>query len=170
MSGLYDIVFPDSKRAARIALMSLLIMPGGVSPYAILGRIRDAWFELRPNADPATGDHVEIAVYTRNGGGNREHFHGDGDDGMCTGCVMEKIKDHPRYIGDLDDAFDPTYATIWFRLPDGADDETCRQIAVEPVDMSARWKEQIARVERGELHPDERALGEQLAQKLEGLG
>lgn len=165
MSGLYDIVFPDSKRAARLALMSLLITPEGESPYVVFGRIRDSWFERQ-------GDDVVIALYTRNGGGNREHFHDDGDDGTCTGCKMEKITSHPLYLNDRDDSFDSTYATIWFRLPDSLDAATrdrLRGLAVDPVDMSAKWKEQIERVERGDLHLDERALGEQLAQKLEGL-
>lgn len=164
MSGLYDIVFPDSKRDTRIALMSYLITgEGTATPHAMLGRIRDMWLEH-------WGDDVVIAVYTRNGGGNREHFHGDGDDGMCTGCVMETIKSHPRYLNDLDDSFDPTYATIWFRLPDELDDGTrdqLRGLAVDPVDMSAKWKEQIERVERGDLHPEELALGEQIARTLE---
>lgn len=78
-----------------------------------VGRFRDAFI--------ADG---EVAVYTRNGGGNREHYDYDKDltagvDCRCTGCVMsDVIPRHPLYLRDEDDDFDSTYATIYYRIPD----------------------------------------------------
>lgn len=80
------------------------------------GRFRDAFV--------ANG---EIAIYTRNGGGNREHYSYDeppvpaGLTCECTGCVIEHhLPLHPYYLRDEDDDFDCTYATVYFAIPDPA--------------------------------------------------
>ena len=75
----------------------------------------------------------EIAVYTRNGGGNREAYE----------KVFEKLREHPCYLRDEDDDFDATYATIYFSFP-----EEWRELlepldAGEPFDPSKRWAEAI---------------------------
>lgn len=49
-----------------------------------------------------------IAVYTRNGGGNREDYQ----------FVFDTLSEHPNYIRDEDDSFDCTYATIYFSIPE----------------------------------------------------
>lgn len=83
---------------------------GGAETY---GRFRDIYLDERD------GRKV-IAVYTRNGGGNRE-CSGERCDGTCTGCTMTKaIPALDGYIDDRDDDFDCTYATIWFEVPDCA--------------------------------------------------
>ena len=68
----------------------------------------------------------QIAVYTRGGGGNRECYD-DGDtcrksEGVhgpkCVVSVQARLREHPCYVWDIDDDFDCTYATFYFRLPD----------------------------------------------------
>ena len=64
-----------------------------------------------------------IAVYTRNGGGNRQHY---GEEGVeagaacgCTGCtITHAMPLHPLYVRDEDDSFDSTYATVFFKVPE----------------------------------------------------
>jgi hypothetical protein len=70
-------------------------------------------------------DHKpEIHVYTRNGGGNRQHwsFSYENDAGEaceCPGCIIEhRLPKHPNYLSDHDDDFDCTYATIHFSVPE----------------------------------------------------
>ena len=62
------------------------------------GRFRDAFIT-------AEG---EFAIYTRNGGGNREEYQG----------VIDTLAEHPNYLRDEDDEFDSTYCTIFFRVPE----------------------------------------------------
>jgi hypothetical protein len=50
-----------------------------------------------------------IVVYTRNGGGNREDY------------FPAWVTGHPWYSHDTDDDFDCTYASIYFKVPEGAD-------------------------------------------------
>lgn len=59
------------------------------------GRFRDAWIE-----------NGTFAIYTRNGGGNREYY------------MPADIEEWDGYISDKDDDFDNTYATIYFEIPD----------------------------------------------------
>lgn len=76
------------------------------------GRFRDIYIN-------ESGD--EIIIYTRNGGGNREHYDEDikeGDDCDCTGCTITyHLPKHPNYLKDEDDDFDCTYAYVTFSVP-----------------------------------------------------
>jgi hypothetical protein len=138
--SMFGMVFPDPKRGDRIALLLALVA------YDIEGeeaaeeymqpildlRIRDTWVERQPDGPPV------LAVYTRNGGGNREHT---GEDG-CTACAGEKATEHPAYLSDADDEFDSTYRT--YRLAFPADlptdyKEALNEVAEEPRDMSKIW-------------------------------
>lgn len=65
-------------------------------------RFRDCWIDNR------TG---EIVVFTRTGGGNREHF------------PNEILVNHPLYLRDEDDFFDSTYASYYFSLPEPPKEE-----------------------------------------------
>ncbi len=98
----------------------------------------------------------EIAVYTRNGGNNRECCCSDGPacgaecrnpdtaQCACTGCVItHRLPSHPLYVRDEDDDFDSTYATIYFRFPDEHADQLRLLEAREPFDPSARWLKAI---------------------------
>ena len=108
-----------------------------------VGRFRDAWVEK------AEDGSLRIAVYTRNGGGNREHWdftYPDATEGEtcgCPGCIIQyHLPKHPLYLFDQDDDFDCTYATIYFRLPDGA--ESLADDALdEPLNTDDRWTSAI---------------------------
>jgi len=70
-----------------------------------------------------------IAVYTRNGGGNRQDYQD----------VFDALRKHACYLYDGDDEFDSTYATIYFRFPDEFADELKKFDSGEKFDPSARW-------------------------------
>lgn len=78
------------------------------------GRFRDIY----PNADGS-----EIILYTRNGGGNREHRDNrvgiiEGEECLCTACIINHhLPKHPNYLRDWDDDFDSTYAYVAFSVP-----------------------------------------------------
>ena len=142
--SMYDIVFNPSTELGE----SLLGMLGFKRPSDV-GRYRDSWIEKDEK------DEFRVAVYTRNGGGNREHFSNEGDPGAdcgCTGCVIEYVlPKHPLYLFDRDDEFDSTYATVYFRFPEPILDnselmEAFEEGAVEPVDMSEKWHAAIDRI------------------------
>lgn len=75
----------------------------------------------------------EIAVYTRNGGGNRE-AHQD---------VFDKLSKHPCYLRDEDDDFDCTYATIYFKFPDEFASDLTKLSNGEKFDPDKRWLDAI---------------------------
>jgi len=146
------------------ATVSLYNMVHGTHPIAPLvlalidkhapakfGRLRDAWVER------TEAGSIRLAVYTRNGGGNRECWDGGTIGCECAGCCIEKLLPvHPLYLSDADDDFDCTYATIYFKVPPNAEailrdlgapddfDFTLASFAVEPVDSSKRWNDAIA--------------------------
>jgi len=81
-------------------------------------------------------------VYTRNGGGNRDHWDDDREPGIdcdCTGCIATyRLPAHGLYISDADDDFDCTYATFYFDVPEKYAAEVL-EVAVDPVNMSQQW-------------------------------
>lgn len=72
--------------------------------------------------DTCGGKNV-IAVRTRNGAGNRECWNDAGQcdpDQFCPACIMiYVVPNHPNYLRDVDDSFDPTYAIIYYNIPEG---------------------------------------------------
>ena len=122
--GMYNIVFGEQPHAR--ALLAIL----GFEKTGDVGRFRDAFV--------ANG---EIAVYTRNGGGNREHWDDEVEEGPdcdCTGCTITyRLPQHPLYLRDKDDDFDSTYCTVYFKIPE-------------------EFKEELTNVDIGEFDPDER--------------
>jgi len=68
--------------------------------YYPTGRFRDIYFEKE--GEP------KVVLYTRNGGGNRSSYN----------HIFEILSQHPNYIRDYDDDFDPTYAYIEFKAPE----------------------------------------------------
>lgn len=158
--SLYDIAVGDGAQGARGAVFL------GVLGAPCVARFRDAWVEKSP-------DGLVIAVYTRQGGGNRECYC-EGDEGKhvpesCYAACNEALQAHPLYLRDADDAFDSTYATFYFRVPDDFR-EMLGSAAVDPVDMSARWKAAIDRIGKGNLRPSEVAAMDQLGAALTGPG
>jgi len=109
--SMYNMMFGQNP-AADVILATLGLTRADV------GRFRDAFI--------ADG---EIAVYTRNGGGNRETYQD----------VIDSLAKHPCYLRDCDDDFDCTYATIFFRLPEEYADDLKKIGTNEPFDPSERW-------------------------------
>lgn len=132
--SMFEIVFPDVHRRERLGMLLALI--GEPREPLLALRLRDGWVEK-------DGDRPILCIYTRNGGGNREHYH-EGDFEGCTACAGEKATEHPSYLSDADDGFDSTYRTYRFKVgnPDVTPDiiATLMEAAEdEPVDMSANW-------------------------------
>lgn len=119
--SLYGMLNPES--SDRSVLLAVIGFPD-------VGRYRDAWVE-KDEGGPV------LAVYTRNGGGNRESY----------SDVIDDLQNHPQYLSDEDDDYDCTYATFRFRVPDEFR-EVAEQIAGDRVNMSDRWQEFIAALEK----------------------
>lgn len=85
------------------------------------GRFRDAFV--------AGG---EIAIYTRNGGENRENQK----------KAIDWLKNHPCYLRDQDDNYDSTYATFYFSIPE-EHKEAMLVMDNGPIDFSQRWKDRL---------------------------
>lgn len=122
--SMYGLVFGRNP-IAPIILEALAL------PESAVGRFRDAFVS-----------NGEFAIYTRNGGGNREHFSDDGteegEDCFCTGCIITyHLPKHPNYLRDKDDDFDSTYATVYFSIPE-------------------KYKELFSEFDSGDFNPDER--------------
>jgi hypothetical protein len=154
--SLYDLAMGDGRQADRGALfLTCLGNP-------VVARYRDSWAEKGEDGEPV------IAIYTRQGGGNRECYceelKREHVPGQCYAACNEALAAHPLYLRDADDDFDATYATFWFRCP--AEPPELRGvlagIMTEPVSMSDRWQEAIDRIGSGEMRPAEVALGDQL--------
>jgi hypothetical protein len=155
--SLYEIAVADGHQHERGAvLLAVLDSP-------VVARFRDAWVEKGD-------DGPVIAIYTRQGGGKRQCYCGS-EPGrahvpeQCYAACNEALAAHPLYLRDADDEFDGTYATFYFRVPEEVRG-VLAEAAVEPVDMSARWKAAIDRIERGELRPAEVAMMDQFATML----
>lgn len=113
--------------------MSLYNLINGVSPVAplvleMLGGLPGSWYGRIRDAEFFVDDDgkFRLLIYTRNGGGNREHYDwGTGstpDEDIscdCTGCIQTcRIPEHELYLRDFDDDFDCTYCSNVFRLPE----------------------------------------------------
>jgi len=155
--SMYELAVADGNQRERGAVLL------GMLGDPVVARFRDAWVEKGE-------DGPVIAIYTRQGGGNRECYC-DSEPGrahvpgQCHAACNEALAAHPLYLRDADDDFDATYATFYFRAP-----EQWREVldgaAVEPVNMSERWQEAIDRIGRGEVRPAETAMMDQLAAAL----
>jgi hypothetical protein len=134
MGGLYNVLFGQNPGVNAI-LATLDLTP------QVVGRLRDAWVE----ADGVGG--YRIAVYTRNGGGNREHWgfsypdRASGSGCPCPGCIQTHVlPTHPLYLFDRDDEFDFTYCTTYFRLPERYETELRATARLEPVNTDEAWR------------------------------
>ena len=135
MSGLYNMIFGYSDQAP-VALGLI----GKTSDDFM--RFRDAWLEKGPDGT------VRIAVYTRMGGGNRDHGdwgtcdltgeQGYGD-GPCWGCWVDSVATWPGYLGGVDDEFDNTYRTFYFQVPEEWSERVAALDVQDTVDTGARW-------------------------------
>ena len=135
--SLYNMIFGMNQHADFI-LATLGLTRGDV------GRFRDAYVS-----------EGNIAVYTRNGGGNRYDYQG----------TLDALAAHPQYIRDEDDDFDCTYCTIYFSFPDQWKDELSA-LESGTFNPSERWYEKIDGIKNGELTPAMKAFGERLMKQL----
>lgn len=119
--GLYNILFGTNPRA------DVILATLGLTRYDV-GRFRDCF----------VADGV-IAVYTRNGGGNRENYQD----------VLDKLSKHPCWIEDRDDDFDCTYCTIYFRFPDDYADSLRSIDAGAPFDPDEKWNALLRGISNG---------------------
>lgn len=140
--SMYQLVFDGEGARDRGAVLLGLL---GFTTLGDVGRYRDAWVERDADGKPV------IAIYTRNGGGNRRCTADalDLDDpcgGTCTGCIAtHKLPAHPQYLRDRDDSFDSTYATFYF-APPSEWVEALAEVAGDPVDTDKRWQDAIAAI------------------------
>lgn len=93
--SMYSLVFGQSGWPKEIMAMFGLTAE-------MVGRYRDHWIER----DPAMENCLILAVYTRNGGGNRQEY----------AEQIAQMQGLTTYVRDDDDAFDSTYATFRFRM------------------------------------------------------
>lgn len=135
MSGLYNMVFGYNVLAGPL----LHVLGRELTDF---GRFRDAslWRE-------ADGELV-IRVYTRNGGGNRDEY-------------MPDFSNDPYYIRDVDDTYDNTYASIFFRIPDrykGILGACAKDMVFETPEE--RWQKALENLQKNPEAPDTQALVE----------
>lgn len=116
---MYNMIFPINPDRCG-AILGLL---GFAKPDEV-GRFRDAWVEK-----DSDGKTPIFAVYTRNGGGNRED----------QAEAITRMQEHPLYLRDADDEFDYTYATFYFRTPEGILEDVDPNDLQDHVDTSQRW-------------------------------
>lgn len=142
--SMYHLVFGGEAAKERGEILLAIL---GFDNFGAVGRYRDAWVERGADGEPI------IAIYTRNGAGNRECWREDEPgscDGTCTGCIAEEVLPrHPHYLRDQDDEFDGTYATFYFSVPEQWV-EPLAEVAGDPVDTSKRWQDAIAAIGGGQ--------------------
>ena len=130
---MYAMIFGENEASDAI-LATLGLTRGDV------GRFRDVFIT-----------DGKIAVYTRNGGGNRECWEDskEGTECHCPGCtICDILPRHPMYLSDADDDFDSTYATVYFRFPPEYAEELRRLDSGEKFDPSQRWLDAIEALKR----------------------
>lgn len=152
--SMYNLVMGDGREVDRVSFVLNVI---GLEP-ADCGRLRDAWFERWTDGEQ---EQIVAALYTRNGGGNREHYDDNTDEGPwcnCTGCIAEyRLPAQAYYLRDADDEFDSTYATFYFAVP-AEHVAVVRDYAGEPINMSERW---LAAIESIKASVDKQVSGDQ---------
>ena len=124
--GLYNAIF--GKNPMSNGLLAVL----GLT-QADFARFRDCYIE---------GETV--AVYTRLGGGNRE----------CYQATIEQIQSHPLYLRDVDDDYDCTYATFYFRIPEEMKAAIAGLVAKDEVAPADKWKQFFADLNAGTQTPE----------------
>ena len=90
-------------------------------PYIVVedGDVDDGYRQVWSDSDFEEDTPLLVQVHTRNGGGNREHYHDSDDDyeDGCTACATDTLQQHPLHVTDFDNDFDSTYADFVFKVP-----------------------------------------------------
>ena len=121
--SLYNMIHGVNPLAGAL-LAALNLSPGDV------GRFRDCFLARENDAEDG---ELQIHIYTRNGGGNRDDYEG----------VTDALRAHPEYIGDSDDYFDCTYATYRFRVPEQLRDMLAALVAADPAAVPSSPQERF---------------------------
>jgi len=143
--SLYNSIFGTNNLAP--VLLKILGIDQGNGEYTS-GRFRDIYLNE---------DGTKIILYTRNGGGNREHYQ----------YVFDSLSKHPNYITNYDDGFDCTYAYLDFSVPDEYK-EDLQKLASEhgqSQNPSEKFQQLLSDLEVGKNTPEtEKAMkaGEQI--------
>lgn len=168
--SMYEIAMSDGKAGDRFKVFANTFLN---MDFDDVGRFRDCWVEQEPDG------RLIIAIYTRNGGGNRPDYED----------VSQHLAAHPQYLDDEDDDFDVTYRTYRFLMPtecpehlkgvgEGADSWEAMSFEHEilPImrmtahegrrDMSAEWHAAIDRMGSGEFTAKQTAAVDQLGAAL----
>lgn len=169
---MYNIALSDGHESERASIFLKTLLDLDLRQ---VGRFRDTWLELDEQGEP------RIALYTRNGGGNRPDYTKQ----------TAFLQGHPEYLFDRDDTFDSTYATYYFKVPQDfpahlsgiggwTEEEWPRLRALmiqnkalpEPVDTSQRWLDAIEKLNKEGPSPEQEAqmqpVIEALAKALNG--
>lgn len=140
--SMYNLMFGSTQQKLPILALA------GVDPERV-GRFRDLWLEK----SEVEGELI-LAIYTRNGGGNRQDYFEE----------IQYLHGLPGFVSDRDDEFDSTYATFRIRLTpaslsakalalsDLSPEETWEIFqthATEPVNTDERWQGAIADLGKG---------------------
>lgn len=80
-----------------------------------------------------THDGNIIRVFTRLGGGNRQHYRD----------TWNKIRRHELYLGDYDDGYDETYTYIEFSVPDNFKETTRKMFKEEPIPFKQKFEQEL---------------------------
>lgn len=113
----------------------------------------------------------KIAVYTRNGGGNRQCWdttpnEHDSEKCSCPGCIItHRLPKHPNYLEDNDDLFDSTYATIYFSIPEEFAD--LKLIDIGKWDPSNEWLVYLDRLKKVGPTEEERKQFQPLVDEIQ---
>ena len=157
-------------------LAGILMKMLGFESTGDVGRFRDAYITNE-------NDELRIAVYTRNGAGNREHWNDESEPGPecdCTGCIQtHRLPKHEFYLFDRDDDFDPTYATNYFRIPDKFKAAVVHLVATDPAATpptpAERWQAFFEKLSSDPEDPDVKRVTDaiepvikQIVEALEG--
>jgi len=145
--GLYNLIFGKNTNADQL--------------LALLGFTQDTFYRFRDCYLEEYRGKRAIAVYTRAGGGNSECWCGEwrpldpetsvkNADGAlhapdCVTLVNEVVRKHELYAERLDDDFDCTYCTYYFRVPEEA---KISEMKMEP-DRNAAWLDFFAALREG---------------------
>ena len=144
--SLYNQLFGTNPFAAE-----LLVMLG--DPH--VPRFRDCFIN-------EAGDR--IVIFTRTGGGNREHYDAPlAENNTCLRAL-------PGYDRDKDDGFDSTYAYFYFKIPaehrSAAAEIRAKQGVYDPI---GRFQKLFADMRRGTETPDTRRAEEVAARILQQM-
>lgn len=133
--------------------MSMYNMLFGVNPFskvylALVGLDIDRVGRFRDCFIRRSGEELQILVWTRNGGPNRDEYEE----------VTDALRKNPNYVEDYDDTFDSTYAGYVFKVPDDVKDVVKTMTEIHDnqiVDPSERFKALIEKLQNGnENDPD----------------